>query len=306
MKILISGASGLVGRSLVSSLRADGHEILRLVRREAEAAAEDAYLWDPQAGSVDPAALDVDGVIHLAGAPIAEGRWTKARKRAIRESRVQGTETLAKALADGPGRAKVLVCASAIGAYGERGDRVLDEHAGFGNGYLAEVCHAWEKAADAARTAGLRVVHMRLGVVLSPEGGALARMLLPFKMGVGGVLGSGDQWMSWISLDDAVEGFRAGLLDDSLKGPVNLVAPEPVTNREFTKALGRALKRPTVLPMPALAAKLAFGEVADALLLCSTRVVPAELLQSGFRFQHGTVDEALGAQLGRRPLAVPA
>ena len=299
MKILVSGSSGLVGRELVPSLVAQGHEVLKLVRRAP--LAPDERRWNPMGAGLEPGALDgVDAVVHLAGEGIADGRWTPERKQRIRESRVAGTEILSRAIAAEPqgSRPKTLVCASAIGFYGDRGDELLDERAGPGVGFLPDVCRAWEEAVDAARQAQVRVVNLRFGVILSARGGALAKMLLPFKLGLAGRLGSGRQWMSWISLDDAVGVVGHALEQSRLSGPVNAVAPAPVTNSDYTRALGRALHRPTLFPMPAFAARLAFGEMAEALLLASTRVQPAGLEASGYRFIHPDLESALRRILG--------
>jgi len=291
MRVAVTGASGLVGSALIASLRDDHHEALRLVRGAATSA--DEISWEPAAGAIDAARLEsVDALVHLAGEGIAEKRWSDEQKRKIRESRVVGTRLVAETVAK-LARKPVLVCASAIGFYGARGDEELDESAAPGTGFLADVCRAWEAAADPARAAGVRVVHARLGVVLSKKGGALAKMLTPFQMGVGGKLGTGRQWMSWISLEDVALALRHALATSSLEGPTNVVAPNPVTNAEFTKLLGHALHRPTALPMPAFAARLAFGEMADALLLTGQRVVPKRLLASGFEFRDRTLAGAL-------------
>jgi len=231
--------------------------------------------------------------VHLAGEPIAEGRWTQEKKRRILESRVKGTRLIAETLAKLNEKPRVLVSASAIGFYGDRGDEVLLEESASGEDFLSEVCREWEKATLAASQAGIRVVHLRIGIVLSAEGGALAKMLTPFKLGVGGRVGGGRQYMSWITLDDLVGVIRRALADESLRGPVNAVAPQAVTNEEFTKALGRVLGRPTFLPVPAFAARLAFGEMADALLLSSARVEPARLKEAGYEFSQTEVEGAL-------------
>lgn len=298
MQIAISGATGLVGEALTAFLTTGGHDVRRLVR--SKGTSPGAVAWDPDAGTIDAAGLDgVDAVVHLAGESIAAGRWTAERKRRILESRVKGTRLVAETLAGMPRRPRVLVCASAVGFYGARRDEGLDETAAPGRGFLADVCRAWEAAADPARAAGIRVVHLRFGVVLSPKGGALAKMLLPFKMGAGGRLGTGEQWMSWISLDDAIGAAHHALLREELAGPVNAVAPNPVTNAVFTKTLGGVLGRPTVLPMPAFAARLAFGEMADHLLLTGQKVLPRRLLETGYRFRHPGLEEALRHLLGR-------
>ncbi|HEX9792387.1 MAG TPA: TIGR01777 family oxidoreductase [Planctomycetota bacterium] len=298
MKILITGASGLVGTRLCERLVAEGHAIHTLVRREPRTGTESR--WDPATGSIDAAALEgLDGVVHLAGESIAEGRWNAAKKQRIRTSRVQGTQLLAGTLAGLAQKPTVLVSASAIGFYGDRGEELLTESAPAGGGFLAGVCAEWEAATEAAVQAGIRTVTLRIGVVLDRQGGALAKMLTPFKFGAGGVLGSGRQYMSWIALDDLVAVLQFALLDAPLQGPVNAVAPEPVTNREFTKTLGGVLSRPTILPVPAFAARLAFGEMAQELLLASMRVQPDKLLAAGFAFAHPQLDGALRAILGK-------
>jgi uncharacterized protein (TIGR01777 family) len=292
MRIAVSGASGLVGSALIPALAADGHATLRLVR--GAALAPDEIMWSPDAGAIAPGALDgVDAVVHLAGEGIAAKRWSDEQKRRIVDSRVKGTRLVAETMAKLATKSSVLVCASAVGFYGPRGDEELDETSASGAGFLAETCRAWEAAADPARAAGVRVVHLRFGVVLSAKGGALAKMLTPFKMGLGGPLGSGVQWMSWISLDDAVGAIRHALATPALVGPANAVAPNPVTNAEFTKALGRALHRPTIFPMPAFAARLAFGEMADELLLTGQRVLPRRPLATGCEFRDPTLVGAL-------------
>ena len=297
MNVLVSGSGGLIGSALAPALSGDGH-LVRPLRRAPQAGA-DATSWNPDDGSFAAGALDgIDAVVHLAGENIAGGRWTAARKARIRDSRVDGTRRLCAALAALDTPPRVLVAASAIGFYGDRGDALLDESAAPGTGFLPEVSRSWETAAAPAREAGIRVAHLRIGIVLSPAGGALAQMLLPFKLGVGGVLGSGDQYMSWIALDDVVGIVRHALADESLSGPVNTVAPQAVTNREFTRALGKVLRRPTILPAPAFALRIALGEMADALLLASTRVDPAALRATTFEFQHPQLDGALRHVLG--------
>ena len=296
MKILVTGASGLVGSALVPLLAGGGHEVARLGR---SAPAPGDIRWDPAAGVLEAGALEgLDGVVHLAGENIAAGRWTEARKRRIKASRVNGTRLLARALAGLERPPRVLVSASAIGFYGDRGDEDLTEGSAAGSGFLAEVCREWEAATEAAAAKGIRVVHARLGVVLGKDGGALARMRTPFKLGVGGIIGSGAQYMSWITLDDTAAAIAHLLSTDAAAGPVNVVAPSPVTNREFTRTLGRVLRRPTLFPMPGFAARLAFGEMADALLLASARVRPARLMDSGYAFRHDSLEEGLRQVLG--------
>ncbi|MFV2065745.1 MAG: TIGR01777 family oxidoreductase [Pirellulales bacterium] len=296
MHIAVTGASGLVGSTLVPLLTASGHRVTRVVRGEADV---DAVSWDPAAASWDAAPVaGIDGLVHLAGENIAATRWNETAKGRIRASRVHGTRILCEAVARLPAPPKVLVSASAIGFYGHRGDELLDETSAPGQGFLAEVVQQWEAAIQAAADAGIRVVQLRFGVILSPRGGALVKMLLPFKLGVGGRVGSGRQWWSWISVEDAAGAIQHGLMTDTLRGAVNAAAPNPVTNAEFTKTLGRLLQRPTLLPMPAFAARLALGEMADELLLASTRVAVNKLIGSGYAFRHPTLDEALRHLLG--------
>ena len=305
MRILVSGARGLVGAALVPLLAAGGHRVVRLVRTEsadAQTSVQDdaAVVWDPQAGDVRPDAFEgFDAVIHLAGENIASGRWTDDLKRRIRDSRVVGTRRLCEVLAQCAQPPTVFLCASAIGYYGDRGDEVLTEQSAPGVGFLADVCCEWEAAVESLATAGPRIVRLRIGVVLSPDGGALRKMLLPFRLGLGGVIGDGTQYLSWIALDDVVGAIRHALETDSVSGPVNVVSPEPVTNRDYTHTLGKVLARPTVLPLPAFAARLALGEAADALLLASTRVEPARLTQSGYTFRYSTLEGALRHLLGK-------
>jgi len=293
MKILVSGSHGLVGSALVPALAGKGHRVVRLVRG-ASAAGGSEIVWDPEEGRLDSASLaGFDAVVHLAGESIAAKRWSEMQKSRIRESRVKGTRLLADALAGLAAPPRTMVSASAIGYYGNRGDEALVEESPPGKGYLPEVCQAWEAATESAARKGIRVVNLRFGVILSPAGGALAKMLFPFKMGGGGILGNGRQFMSWISLDDAVGSVLHVLETPALRGPVNAVSPHPVTNYEFTKTLGRVLKRPTIFPMPAFATRLMFGEMADALLLASTRVEPKRLLVSNYPFRHAHLDAAL-------------
>lgn len=298
MTILVSGSTGLVGSALIDELSRAGHTVKRLVRRGGSAS--DEVLWNPAEGEIDPSdLLGIDAVIHLAGDNIAEGRWNDEKKARIRDSRVNGTSLLAGALAGLSEKPKVLVCASAIDYYGDRGDDVMTESSPPADDFLGRVCVEWETAADPARDAGIRVVHTRIGMVLSAEGGALGKQLLPFKLCLGGVIGSGDQYISWIAREDLVRVLRYAVETDSLTGPVNAVAPNPVTNRTYTKTLGRVLSRPTIFPMPGFAARLAFGEMADALLLSSTRVDPARLRESGFEYRHPELEGALRTVLGR-------
>ncbi|MBA3433159.1 MAG: TIGR01777 family protein, partial [Actinobacteria bacterium] len=290
MKVAVSGASGLIGSALLPALGASGHEVIRLVRRTPERSNEIA--WDPEEGSIDVEGLrGVDAVVNLSGATIGH-RWNDGRKAEILESRVSSTSLLARTMAELDVRPSVLVCAGGIGIYGNRDDEILTEESELGSGFLAEVGTAWEEAAEPARTAGVRVVNFRQGIVLSSEGGALQRMLTPFKLGVGGRVGSGKQWWSWVSLNDLVAGYRFALETD-LAGPVNLASPNPVTSAHFVKALGRALHRPTVFPLPAFAVKAAFGEMGEAVLLEGQRVLPARLLDAGFAFSYPELDSAL-------------
>lgn len=282
--VAISGASGFVGTALVAAFEAEGVRVLRLVRRPSAASNEIA--WDPESGQIDAARLEgVEAVIHLAGESIAASRWTAERKQRIRDSRVRGTTLLAGTLAGLASKPRVLVSVSGIGIYGDRGDDLLDEGSGPGTGFLAEVGRAWEGSADAARQAGIRVVHPRFGMVLHPSGGALAKMLPPFRLGLGGQLGNGQQWMSWISRRDAVGVIRAALLLDSLSGPVNAVSPNPVRNAEFTSLLAAAVHRPAIASVPAFVLELMFGELAKEALLSSQRGVPARLQAAAHEFR---------------------
>lgn len=293
MKILISGSHGLVGKALSSSLKNDGHEVLHLVRRERLFGSPEIE-WDPKRAVIDGEHLEgLNTVIHLAGESIAEGRWTAEKKQRIRDSRVLGTQVLSEALGKLSHPPKALLCASAVGFYGDRGSEILTEASARGTGFLADVCLEWERATEPAAEKGIRVVKLRFGVILSVEGGALAKMLTPFRMGVGGRVGSGEQWMSWIALADVVAAIKFIVNDKSLSGPINIVAPNPVTNEEFTQELGKVLSRPTLLSMPAFGARLAFGEMADALLLSSQRVEPAMLNKSGYHFLEPDLPGAL-------------
>jgi len=302
MKILVTGSTGLVGRSLVPFLTTGGHTVTRLVRHAASpnAGQEPTVRWDPILGTIDQAGLEGhDAVVHLAGENIAGGRWNDRQKKAIRDSRLHGTQLVCDALLKLRNPPKTLVCASAVGFYGDRGDEILDEKSPVGAGFLAEVCREWEAATESVRLRGMRVVNLRFGMVLSPAGGALQKMLLPFKLGLGGIIGSGRQFWSWIEIDDAVGAILHALTHDQLAGPVNAVAPNPSTNRDFTKTLGQVLRRPTVLPMPAFAARLALGQMADDLLLASTRVVPRRLEETGYAFRYSQLEPALRHVLGR-------
>jgi len=293
MKILVGGSHGLVGTALIKSLEAEGHEIFRLVRHAPTSKTE--VEWSPDRYSIALARIEgFDAVVNLAGESIAEGRWTDEKKRRIRESRVKGTKLLGDALANLTVPPKTFVCASAIGYYGNRGDELLTETSAAGADFLSKVCAEWEGATALATEKGIRVVNARFGVILDANGGALKKMLPPFRMGVGGSIGSGKQWMSWIALDDVIGGIKFALANESVRGPVNFVAPNPVTNAEFTKTLGKVLSRPTIFPIPGFAIKLMFGEMGEALLLGGQRVAPARLVDGGFEFSYPQLEAALG------------
>jgi uncharacterized protein (TIGR01777 family) len=299
MNVLVSGSSGLIGSALVAFLQSEGHGVNRLVRSKSTRY-EKQVLWDPQAGSLDVEGLrGIDAVVHLAGENIAAGRWTTARKANIRDSRIKGTRLLSESLASLGQPPSVLASASAVGYYGDQGDKILDEQSDSGSSFLADVCRQWEEATKPAAEAGIRVVHLRTGMVLSSSGGALAKLLTLFRFGMGGRLGGGWQYTSWITLDDAVGAIRHCLVNESLHGAVNLVSPNPVTNREFTKAFGKVLKRPTWFAVPAAALHLALGEMADELLLASACATPTRLLASGYRFRHPELEAALRHELGK-------
>ncbi len=291
LRVAVTGSRGLVGSALVPFLTAGGHTVARIARQGDEFAPP-ADGWEAQ-----------DAVVHLAGAGIADKRWSAARKEVIRTSRIEGTERLCRTLAAAPRPPRTLVCASAIGIYGNRGDEALDESSAAGDDFLATVCRDWEAATAPARAAGIRVVQLRFGVVLSARGGALAKMLPPFRMGAGGPVGNGRQWMSWVALDDAIGAIHHAIRCESLDGPANAVAPEPARNSDFGRILGRTLRRPAFAPLPAFAARLAFGELADALLLASQRVAPRRLMETGYRFRYPDLATALGYQLGSIPQA---
>jgi uncharacterized protein len=293
MKILVSGSHGLVGKALIASLTKDGDEVIRLVRRERVLGTPEVE-WDPKRGVIDGEHLEgLTAVVHLAGESIAEGRWNDEKKQRIRNSRVEGTQLLSETLARLTHPPRSFLSASAIGYYGNRGDEVLTETSRPGNDFLSGVCVEWEDATRAAAEKGIRVANLRFGVILNAHGGALAKMIPPFRMGLGGRVGSGNQWMSWIALEDVVGAIKLTLRNETLKGAINIVSPNPVTNTEFTKHLGAALSRPTFLPIPALGARLAFGEMADALLLSSQRVEPVNLLKAGYDFRYPTLGVAL-------------
>lgn len=295
MKILITGATGLVGTSATTALVQAGHSVTGLRR-----GTSGGGTWDPGTGVIDTKSISgADAVIHLAGANIGEMRWTKPRKRLILESRVGPTAALAEFLATLESPPSALIVASAIGYYGNRGDEWLDESSHRGQGFLADVVWQWEEATRPAIEKGIRVVNLRFGIILTPEGGALKRMLLPFKIGFGGPIGSGRQYWSWVSLEDVVGAIQHALSSPSLSGPVNVVAPSPVTNREFSKTLGHVLKRPAFLPLPAFAARLALGKMADELLLYSARVKPTKLQGTGFQFRDPSIEMCLRRLLRR-------
>jgi hypothetical protein len=292
MNILLTGASGLIGQALIPVLTTSGHRVTCLVRSQRQGGDSDVY-WNPAAGEIDAAKLEGFGAaVHLAGESIS-GRWNAGKKLAIRESRVQGTRLLCEALARLARRPRVLIAASASGYYGDRGDEVLNEESEAGSSFLSQVCQEWEAATQPAASSGIRIVNLRIGFVLSSAGGGLAKMLPAFKMGVAGKIGSGRQYVSWIALDDLVQIILFAATTEKLSGPVNAVAPKPVTNLEFTKTLGRVLRRPSVFPMPALAVRIAFGQMGEELLLSSTRIEPARLLSAGYQFRFPQLEGAL-------------
>ena len=298
LRVAISGASGLVGSAVADSLRADGHHVERLVRRRG-AAADEIY-WDPLHGTIEGGKLDgIDGVVHLAGENLAARPWTARQRERLRESRVAGTRLISETLASVPHPPTVLVNASAIGFYGDRGEEELGEDSGPGTGFLAELCRAWEEATAPAEQAGIRVVKLRIGVVISERGGVLPRMMTPFRLGIGGRIGDGRQYMSWIGLADLTRIVRRALVDSELRGPLNAVAPQPVTGAEFARILGRVLGRPALLPVPAFVIRGLLREMGRELLLASTRVLPRKLLEAGFRFDHADLEQALRHTLDR-------
>lgn len=299
MRILISGAKGFIGAPLSEALKRKGHEIVPLTRSH-PGPGENSVHWHPVSGVLESSQIEgFDAIVHLAGENIASGRWTEAKKASLRDSRVRGTHTLCAAIEKLANPPKVLASASAIGYYGDRADEALTEESTPGTGFLPELCRDWEEATAPAADRGVRVANMRIGVVLDPAGGALQKMLLPFKLGGGGIVGSGKQYWSWITRADVVGAIEHILDTQTLRGPVNLVAPQPATNYEFTKALGKVLHRPTLLPMPAFAARLMLGQMADALLLASARVLPRKLEATGYTFQHPRLDVALPAVLAK-------
>ncbi len=300
MRILISGASGLVGRSLAQLLRANGHQVARLVRPGTSPEPGDVR-WDPPAATIDMDVMEgVEAVVHLSGASIAAGRWTSARKAELRSSRVDTTRVLVDALARLRQKPRVFVCASAIGYYGDRGDEVLTEASDGGTDFLALLARDWEAEAVRAQHAGIRTARLRFGVILASEGGALAKMLAPLRWGMGGRLGSGRQWMSWIVLQDAIEIARNAISDERYSGAVNVVAPYPVRNAEFTRIAAGVLERPAIFPAPAFALRLALGEMAQPLLLASERVQPARLAELGYSFRFESIEPALRSLVGKR------
>ncbi len=297
MDVLVSGSTGLIGSTLVSALEEGGHRVRRLTR--SGGSLEDVVQWDPSAGEIVAGRIEgVDAVVHLAGENIV-GRWTDAKKARIRDSRVRGTRLLAETLARLPTPPAVMVSASATGYYGDRGNELLSEESAPGDNFLAGVGQEWEAAADPAREAGVRVVHPRFGIVLSTEGGALGTTLPIFKLGVGGKIGSGRQYWSWIAIDDVVGAILHVLTKDSLEGPVNVTVPDPLTNAEYTRVLGRVLGRPTVFPLPAPAARIMLGQLADELLLASQRIEPARLKETGYSYRYPELEGALRHLLGK-------
>lgn len=292
MRVLVSGSHGLIGSHLVEALARANHEVIRLVRNKPATPQE--VSWDPVAGTIDAQGLEgLDAVVHLAGSNLAARRWTRAIKQEIRDSRVKGTRLLCQTLAALEKPPGTYISASAIGYYGDRGQTLVDEGSAAGSGFLPSVCRAWEEASNVLQETAVRVVFMRIGIVLSPEGGALAKMLPSFKLGIAGHIGDGKQFMSWISLDDVVGVITYALENNSLSGPINVVAPQPVTNHDFSKSLGHVLHRPTILPLPAFALRTALGEMADELLLSSTRVKPSKLLAAGYHYQYPELTGAL-------------
>lgn len=293
MKILLSGSSGLIGTALIRFLQLHGHHVVRLLRSESKPT-PNAIVWDPESHIYSLSDFEgFDAVINLAGENIASGRWTKTKKKKILESRVDTTKLLSNCLSKLKHPPKVLINASAVGFYGDHGDSVVTESSLTGSGFLSKVCREWEAATDAARESGIRVVLMRFGTVLAPNGGALSKMVPPFKLGLGGQIGSGKQYMSWVAIDDVMQAILYVIQNASIQGPVNVVASEPVTNEEFSKTLGEVLDRPTFLTIPAFLAKIAFGELAEEGLLASTRAIPKRLTESGFIFRYPRLKDAL-------------
>jgi len=297
-KILISGASGLIGSQLMPFLDTGGHEIIQLVRRKPTNDCE--RFWDPQKEDLDPSLFDgIDAVIHLGGVGIGDKRWSKKRKAAILDSRRDSVTLLAKTMASLVNKPEVFIVASAIGIYGNRGDENIDENSGNGEGFLTDTALIWESSADAARAAGIRTIHLRSGIVLTPQGGALGRMLFPFKMGAGGPIGSGKQWMSWISMDDHIAAVQHLMMTSECEGAYNLTAPNPVRQKMFAKTLGRVLRRPSFAPLPGFILRILFGELARPLLLEGQKVHPTRLIDAGFEFEHLNLEDALRDALGK-------
>jgi hypothetical protein len=298
MRVLVSGSTGLVGSALVPRLRCEGHDVVRLLRRSPPLGPLEAT-WNPAAGRLDPDAVEgLDAVVHLSGESLAGGRWTRARKRALRDSRVDTTRLLAGALARTSRKPRVWVSASAVGYYGDRGDERLTESSVAGTGFLATLCREWEAATEPASQAGIRVVVLRTGVVLTASGGALPAMLPVFRLGLGGPLGDGAQWLSWVTLLDLLRAIDRVIADDSIRGPVNAASPSPVRNLDFARALGRALGRPARVPVPSIVLQVLFGEMARETLLASQRAVPARLEEAGFSFTYPEIEAALHHVLG--------
>jgi len=299
MTVIVTGASGVIGSTLIPFLTTGGHRVIRLVRNSSELS-QDELFWDPLSGSLNTESIEnIDAVIHLAGENIGSGRWTQKKKRKIIESRVKGTELVTKKLSSLERPPKVIICASAIGYYGDRGDQILNENDESGSDFISSVCSMWEKAAHPALERNIRTIFLRIGIVLTPLGGALKRLLLPFKLCAGGKIGNGTQYMSWIDMEDVLGSISHILTNKSIDGPVNIVAPTPVTNLEFTKTLGRVMARPTPVTIPSTAVKLAFGEMGKEILLSSTRVMPEKLLKTGYRFNTPYLDTAIRQMLGK-------
>lgn len=299
MKILVSGASGLVGKALIEWLLKLGHQPIRLVRRKSAQLPGDVF-WDPENSDFSIADFEgFDAVVNLSGENIASGRWSEEKKQKIFDSRINTTHSLCKCLTQLKSPPSVLVNASAVGFYGNRGDEVLNENSSSGPGFLSHVCQSWEQAAEQAKSKGIRVVCLRLGVVLSSSGGALAKMLPPFKFGLGGTLGSGKQYMSWITMEDLLKIILFSIDKTTLEGPVNAVSPQPITNQVFTKTLGRVLNRPTIFSVPAFAIKFALGEMGEEMLLSSTRAIPQRLIDAGFVFKYPELEAALRHEISR-------
>lgn len=293
MQVLVSGGSGLLGSHLIPALQHEGCVVAKIVRHHVSGRSRNVA-WSPQSGTIDMQGLEgFHAVVHLAGEAIDQGRWTAAKKERIRTSRVEGTRQLCEALAQVPRKPKVLICASAVGYYGDRGAEELNEDSQPGEGFLAEVCQEWEAACEPARAAGIRVVNLRLGVILTTQGGALAKMLPIFRAGLGGPLGLGSQYMSWVGLQDVIGAIKFCIGNPAMEGPVNVVSPTPVNSREFAKALGKKLRRPSFVPVPGFGVRLLFGEMGDALLLSGAKVFPEQLLAHGFTFRFQDLEHAL-------------